>query len=58
MIRSGPAAAAGKRADHLPSAAMSAQILDGAAVAKSVRERVAEGVRELMAEGGPQPGLV
>jgi methylenetetrahydrofolate dehydrogenase (NADP+)/methenyltetrahydrofolate cyclohydrolase len=45
------------RADHLPSAAMSAQILDGAAVARSVRERVAEGVRELVASGGPQPGL-
>ena len=43
--------------DHLPSAAMSAQILDGAAVARSVRERVAEGVRELVAGGGPQPGL-
>jgi methylenetetrahydrofolate dehydrogenase (NADP+)/methenyltetrahydrofolate cyclohydrolase len=43
--------------DHLPSAAMSAQILDGAAVARSVRERVAAGVRELMAAGGPQPGL-
>jgi methylenetetrahydrofolate dehydrogenase (NADP+) / methenyltetrahydrofolate cyclohydrolase len=36
---------------------MSAQILDGAAVARSVRERVAEGVRELVADGGPQPGL-
>ena len=36
---------------------MSAQILDGKAVAQSVRERVAEGVRELMAAGGPQPGL-
>ena len=36
---------------------MSAQILDGVAVAKSVRERVAEGVRELVAAGGPQPGL-
>jgi methylenetetrahydrofolate dehydrogenase (NADP+) / methenyltetrahydrofolate cyclohydrolase len=36
---------------------MSAQILDGAAVARSVRERVAEGVRELAANGGPQPGL-
>ena len=36
---------------------MSAQILDGAAVAQSVRERVAEGVRELIAAGGPQPGL-
>jgi methylenetetrahydrofolate dehydrogenase (NADP+)/methenyltetrahydrofolate cyclohydrolase len=36
---------------------MSAQILDGAAVARSVRERVAAGVRELMAAGGPQPGL-
>jgi len=45
------------KADHLPSAAMSAQILDGAAVARSVRERVAAGVRELMASGGPQPGL-
>jgi methylenetetrahydrofolate dehydrogenase (NADP+)/methenyltetrahydrofolate cyclohydrolase len=44
-------------ADHLPSAAMSAQILDGAAVARSVRERVAEEVRELVAAGGPQPGL-
>jgi methylenetetrahydrofolate dehydrogenase (NADP+)/methenyltetrahydrofolate cyclohydrolase len=36
---------------------MSAQILDGAAVARTVRGRVAEGVRELIAEGGPQPGL-
>ena len=36
---------------------MSAQILDGAAVARSVRERVAEGVRELVANGGPEPGL-
>jgi methylenetetrahydrofolate dehydrogenase (NADP+)/methenyltetrahydrofolate cyclohydrolase len=45
------------RGHHLPSAAMSAQILDGAAVARSVRERVAEGVRELVAAGGPQPGL-
>jgi methylenetetrahydrofolate dehydrogenase (NADP+) / methenyltetrahydrofolate cyclohydrolase len=36
---------------------MSAQILDGAAVARSVRERVAQGVRRLVAEGGPQPGL-
>ena len=36
---------------------MSAQILDGVAVARSVRERVAEGVRELVAGGGPQPGL-
>ena len=36
---------------------MSAQILDGKAVAQSVRERVAEGVRELVAAGGPQPGL-
>ena len=45
------------KADHLPSAAMSAQILDGAAVARSVRERVAAGVRELIASGGPQPGL-
>jgi methylenetetrahydrofolate dehydrogenase (NADP+)/methenyltetrahydrofolate cyclohydrolase len=36
---------------------MSAQILDGAAVARSVRERVAQGVRELVASGGPQPGL-
>ena len=36
---------------------MSAQILDGAAVARSVRESVAAGVRELMASGGPQPGL-
>jgi methylenetetrahydrofolate dehydrogenase (NADP+)/methenyltetrahydrofolate cyclohydrolase len=36
---------------------MSAQILDGAAVARAVRERVAEGVRELVASGGPQPGL-
>jgi methylenetetrahydrofolate dehydrogenase (NADP+)/methenyltetrahydrofolate cyclohydrolase len=36
---------------------MSAQILDGKAVAASVRERVAEGVRELVASGGPQPGL-
>jgi methylenetetrahydrofolate dehydrogenase (NADP+)/methenyltetrahydrofolate cyclohydrolase len=51
-----PGGAYGK-ADHLPSAAMSAQILDGAAVARSVRERVAAGVRELMASGGPQPGL-
>ena len=42
-LRAAPAA----RADHLPSAAMSAQILDGVAVARSVRERVAEGVREL-----------
>jgi methylenetetrahydrofolate dehydrogenase (NADP+) / methenyltetrahydrofolate cyclohydrolase len=51
-----PGGAHGK-ADHLPSAAMSAQILDGAAVARSVRESVAAGVRELMASGGPQPGL-
>jgi methylenetetrahydrofolate dehydrogenase (NADP+)/methenyltetrahydrofolate cyclohydrolase len=51
-----PGGAHGK-ADHLPSAAMSAQILDGAAVARSVHERVAAGVRELMASGGPQPGL-
>jgi methylenetetrahydrofolate dehydrogenase (NADP+)/methenyltetrahydrofolate cyclohydrolase len=36
---------------------MSAQILDGKAVAASVRARVAEGVRELMTAGGPQPGL-
>ena len=36
---------------------MSAQILDGKAVALAVRERVAEGVRELIASGGPQPGL-
>jgi methylenetetrahydrofolate dehydrogenase (NADP+) / methenyltetrahydrofolate cyclohydrolase len=36
---------------------MSAQILDGAGVARSVRERVSEGVRELAANGGPQPGL-
>jgi methylenetetrahydrofolate dehydrogenase (NADP+) / methenyltetrahydrofolate cyclohydrolase len=36
---------------------MSAQILDGKAVAQAVRERVAEGVRELVASGGPQPGL-
>jgi methylenetetrahydrofolate dehydrogenase (NADP+)/methenyltetrahydrofolate cyclohydrolase len=47
----------GAALDHLPSAAMSAQILDGAAVARSVRERVAEGVRDLVASGGPQPGL-
>jgi methylenetetrahydrofolate dehydrogenase (NADP+)/methenyltetrahydrofolate cyclohydrolase len=53
MVRGG----AHREADHLPSAAMSAQILDGAAVARSVRERVAEGVRELVATGGPQPGL-
>ena len=37
---------------------MSAQILDGKAVAEAVRERVAEGVRDLVASGGPQPGLV
>jgi methylenetetrahydrofolate dehydrogenase (NADP+)/methenyltetrahydrofolate cyclohydrolase len=36
---------------------MSAQILDGKAVAASVRERVAEGVRELVANGGTPPGL-
>ena len=36
---------------------MSAQILDGAAVAPSVRERVAEGVAELVAGGRPEPGL-
>ncbi len=36
---------------------MSAQILDGKAVAQTVRERVAEGVRELIASGGPLPGL-
>jgi methylenetetrahydrofolate dehydrogenase (NADP+)/methenyltetrahydrofolate cyclohydrolase len=36
---------------------MSAQILDGKAVAASVRERVAEGVRELVATGSPPPGL-
>ena len=36
---------------------MSAQILDGKAVAQTVRERVAEGVRELIASGGPKPGL-
>ena len=36
---------------------MSAQILDGKAVAQAVRERVAEGVRELIAAGGPKPGL-
>jgi methylenetetrahydrofolate dehydrogenase (NADP+)/methenyltetrahydrofolate cyclohydrolase len=36
---------------------MTAQILDGVAVARTVRERVAEGVRELVAAGGPQPGL-
>ena len=36
---------------------MSAQILDGKAVAASVRERVAEGVRELVANGGRPPGL-
>jgi methylenetetrahydrofolate dehydrogenase (NADP+) / methenyltetrahydrofolate cyclohydrolase len=36
---------------------MSAQILDGKAVAASVRERVAEGVSELVANGGRPPGL-
>ena len=36
---------------------MSAQILDGKAVGASVRERVAEGVRELVANGGRPPGL-
>jgi methylenetetrahydrofolate dehydrogenase (NADP+)/methenyltetrahydrofolate cyclohydrolase len=36
---------------------MAATILDGAAVAARVREETAQGVEELIARGGPQPGL-
>lgn len=36
---------------------MTAQIIDGTAVARQVREEVAKGVAELEATGGPAPGL-
>jgi methylenetetrahydrofolate dehydrogenase (NADP+)/methenyltetrahydrofolate cyclohydrolase len=36
---------------------MTAAIIDGAAVSARVREEVAAGVAELIAAGGPQPGL-
>ncbi|GAC1323075.1 MAG: bifunctional methylenetetrahydrofolate dehydrogenase/methenyltetrahydrofolate cyclohydrolase FolD [Thermoleophilaceae bacterium] len=36
---------------------MSATVIDGNAVAARVRERVGAGVAELVAEGGPTPGL-
>ena len=36
---------------------MTATVLDGLAVAKDVRARVAKGVEALRAAGGPQPGL-
>jgi methylenetetrahydrofolate dehydrogenase (NADP+) / methenyltetrahydrofolate cyclohydrolase len=36
---------------------MTAAIIDGAAVSSRVRDEVAEGVAELVARGGPKPGL-
>ncbi len=36
---------------------MTASIIDGAAASERVRAEVAEGVRELVAAGGPVPGL-
>lgn len=36
---------------------MTAQLIDGTAIARSVRENVAKGVAELAAAGGPVPGL-
>lgn len=36
---------------------MAAELIDGNAAAADVRERVARGVAELVAGGGPQPGL-
>src|SRR5258708_29980815 len=36
---------------------MTAAIIDGAGVSARVREEVAAGVAELIAAGGPQPGL-
>jgi methylenetetrahydrofolate dehydrogenase (NADP+)/methenyltetrahydrofolate cyclohydrolase len=36
---------------------MTAQLIDGTAVARNVREGVAKGVAELAAAGGPAPGL-
>jgi methylenetetrahydrofolate dehydrogenase (NADP+)/methenyltetrahydrofolate cyclohydrolase len=36
---------------------MSAQVIDGTAVARSVREDVAKGVEQLLAAGGTPPGL-
>jgi 5,10-methylene-tetrahydrofolate dehydrogenase/methenyl tetrahydrofolate cyclohydrolase len=36
---------------------MSATIIDGKAIAAGIRRQVAEGVKELIASGGPTPGL-
>lgn len=36
---------------------MTAKIIDGRAIAKELRESVAKGVEELVASGGPRPGL-
>ncbi|MDX6566953.1 MAG: methylenetetrahydrofolate dehydrogenase / methenyltetrahydrofolate cyclohydrolase, partial [Gaiellales bacterium] len=36
---------------------MTAAIIDGAAVSSRVREEVAAGVADLVARGGPVPGL-
>jgi methylenetetrahydrofolate dehydrogenase (NADP+)/methenyltetrahydrofolate cyclohydrolase len=36
---------------------MTAKIIDGKAIAKELRESVAKGVEELVASGGPRPGL-
>ncbi len=36
---------------------MTAKIIDGKAIAQELRESVAKGVEELVASGGPQPGL-
>jgi methylenetetrahydrofolate dehydrogenase (NADP+)/methenyltetrahydrofolate cyclohydrolase len=36
---------------------MTAQLIDGTAVARQVREDVAKGVAELVAAGGAPPGL-
>lgn len=36
---------------------MSAKIIDGKAIADEIREEIAKGVQELVASGGPQPGL-
>lgn len=36
---------------------MTAKIIDGKAIAEELREDIAEGVEELVASGGPRPGL-
>jgi methylenetetrahydrofolate dehydrogenase (NADP+)/methenyltetrahydrofolate cyclohydrolase len=42
---------------HLTPSQGMAKIIDGTRIAKELREKIAQGARELTEQGGPQPGL-